>query len=336
MNNSIVDSKVHLLRAGESTSEFEILGVSIIAHLLAIPRLFSRKDLVELPGSTIQWFGHLYRHPGKMSGYQQAWIGKAFEYAVAELFNNRSEPYWSLICGGIDAALSTRVSPRVNQVSLDIERLSCVRVSRECADAEDLKREFGRFRILRDARRSIDNAARTFPGLETKVDVLFCERETEEFRRFAVMASLKVNREEFLKDDVHQDFHSFPIDLGISIETAKYRGVIFDPGVGAYVAYLPMNVKLGIYAWKNASRIVGIALAEGQKNKLIQFFQGLFRPGTPENYWVEFLAKRLQVDIKDVAQEIRRTLRRAPRERITTVPVLLGAREDAVLDLGVQ
>jgi hypothetical protein len=154
MNNGIVDSKVHLLRAGESTSEFEILGVSIIAHLLAIPRLFSRKDLVELPGSTIHWFGRLYRHPGKMSGYQQAWIGKAFEYAVAELFNNRSEPYWSLICGGIDAALSTRVSPRVNQVSLDIERLSCVRVSRECADAEDLKREFGRCRILRDARRS--------------------------------------------------------------------------------------------------------------------------------------------------------------------------------------
>ena len=85
MNNGIVDSKVHLLRAENLASEFEVLGVSILAHLLAIPRLFSKKDIVEIPSPTIQWFGRLYRHPGKISGYLQAWIGKAFEYVERAL-----------------------------------------------------------------------------------------------------------------------------------------------------------------------------------------------------------------------------------------------------------
>ncbi len=335
MDNGIVDSKVHLLRAEKLASEFEVLGVSIIAHLLAIPRLFSKKEFDRIPESTIQWFGYLYSHHEKMLGYRQAWIGKAFEYAVAELFNNHSEPYWSLICRGIDSALLTRKSSRVSAVSLDIERLSCVRVSKECVDAEDLKREFGRFRILSDARRSIENVAKKYPELETKVDVLFCERGTVEARRFAIMASLKVNRKAFLQDNVRQVFRSFPIDLGISVETEKYRAVRFEESVGVHVVYLPMDVT-EVYAWENATKIVERALIDRESNRIIRYFRSFFRPETPTYYWVDFLAKRLEVDIKDVAQEIRQRLGQAPRERLITVPVLLGTEEDAVLDLVVQ
>ena len=94
-----------------------------------------------------------------------------------------------------------------------------------------------------------------------------------------------------------------------------------------------MNVTSGVYAWENATKIVERALIEGESNRILRYFRSLFQPGTPANYWVDFLAKRLQVDLKDVAQEIHQRLHKVPRERITTVPVLLGAREDAVLDL---
>ncbi len=338
MNNGIVDSKVHLLRAKNLASEFEILGLSIFAHLSAIPGLFSKKALNGISGpKTIQQFGRLYRHPGKMTGYVQAWIGKAFEYAVAELFNNHSKPYRSLICEGIEDTLSTRISPKVRKVSLDdIERLSCIRVARECTDAEDLIGEFGRFRTLQDARRSIANAAKTFPGLENKVDVIFCEREVEVAYRFAIMASCKVNRKAFLRDNVRRDFHSFPTDLGISVETKKYLGVKFEEDLGVHVVYLPMDVVSEVYAWERATRIVEKALYEGERNRILQYFRSYFPPGTPAGYWVDFLAKRLRVDLSAVVQEIRQTLRRTPGERITTVPVLLGAEEDTVVDLVVQ
>ena len=45
------------------------------------------------------------------------------------------------------------------------------------------------------------------------------------------------------------------------------------------------------------------------------------------------LADRLQVELQYVIQDICQTLRQTPGERIVTVPVILGAEEDAVLDL---
>ena len=126
MDKGFVDSRVHFLRVEGLASEFEVLGTSILAHLMALPGLFSKK---------------------------------------------------------------------------------------ESADAEDLVSEFGRFRILWDARRSVGNAANAFPGLETKVDVIFCEMDAEPVYRFAVLASLKANREAFLRDNVRQDFDAFPLDL---------------------------------------------------------------------------------------------------------------------------
>ena len=98
---------------------------------------------------TIRGIGGLYNRRRKMSGYANAWVGKAFEYAVAELFNRRMESYYSLICKGIDSAMSKLVSGRVSRVGPNIDCLSCVRVAKECADAEDLTAEFGRFRMLR-------------------------------------------------------------------------------------------------------------------------------------------------------------------------------------------
>ena len=140
-----------------------------------------------------------------------------------------------------------------------------------CVDAEDLKREFGRFRILSDARRSIENVTKKYPELETKVDVLFCERGTVEARRFAIMASLKVNRKAFLQDNVRQVFRSFAIDLGISVEKEKYRAVRFEEGVGVHVVYLPTDVT-EVYARENATKIVERALIDRESNRIIRYF----------------------------------------------------------------
>ena len=336
MNNGIVDSEVHFLRVEGLASEFDLLGTSILAHLLALPGLFSESDAARVP-PTIQGLGLLYGQRRKMTGYSNAWIGKAFEYAVAELFNTRSEPYYSLILKGIDGALSTRVSPRVGKVSLNINWLSCVRVAKESADTEDLVSAFGRFRILHDARRGIENAAKVYPGLEHKVDVLFCEREDDPAFRFAVLASLKSNGTAFSPANVRRDFHPYPIDLGITVETSQFRGVRFSEGVP--VVHLPMDVASGIRFWETATEIVGKALLEGEKNRFLQFFRRFWPTADKRYSWVGFLANRLQADIGGVVQEIRQTLHQTPGERIVTVPVILGAEKyevkDAVLDLAV-
>ena len=329
----ISDSEVHFTGIANFASEFDLLGSSIYAHLSALPGLFARQDILAV-APTIQGLGLLFNRPRKIAGYRSAWIGKAFEYAVADLFNHRREPYYSLVCQGIDSAMSVLVSDKVARVGLDINGLSSVRVARECADAEDLVAEFGRYRILRKASSTLGYAARMFPGLEDKVDVIFCEREVDPPRRFAVTASLKISRQRLVQDNVRRDFQTYPIDLAVTIETPKYRGVMFDEDLGVFVLYMPLRVDAGAYAWENATRVVDKALVEGGKNALLQYFKSFFRPDTPERYWVEFLADRLQMNIGTVVQEIRHILRGAPAERIVTVPVLLGAEQDAVLDLG--
>ena len=333
MDNGFVDSRVHFLRVEGLASEFEVLGTSILAHLMALPGLFSKKAVVTIP-PTIQGLGLLFSKPRKMAGFSNAWIGKAFEYAIAELFNSRSEPYYSLVRQGIERALEMRVSPKVEKVRLDIDRLSCIRVAWDSADAEDLVKVFGRFKTLEDARRSIHGAANKFLGLEYKIDVIFCDREAEiDHQQYVVSASLKVNRTAFLRDNVRQDFRIFPLDLGITVETPRYKGVRVYEELEVPVAHLPMEVSSGVHVWRMTTEIVKQALIEGEKNALLWFFKKFFKQNTPENYWVEFLADRLQVELQYVIQDIRQTLHQTPGERIVTVPVILGSDEDAVLEL---
>ena len=333
MNDGFVNSKVHFLRVEGLASEFELLGTSILAHLSALPGLFSPKDSIGV-APTIQGFGFLFSKPKKMAGFSYKWVGKAFEYAVADLFNHQSEPYYSLIRQGIESALKTLVSPKVGKVSLDIDRLSCIRVAKESADAEDLVRAFGGFRLLQNASLTIGYAATKWPGLEEKVDVIFCEKDAEPVYRFAVLANLKSNREAFSQDDkVHGDFVTFPLDLGITVETPKYKGVSAYHKLGVPVVHLPMEVSSGLHVWRMATEIVKQALIEGEKSTFLWFFKKFFKLDTPENYWVEFLADRLQVDLPYVIQEVRQTLHQTLGERVVTVPVILGAEEDAVLEL---
>ena len=325
--------RVHFLRVEGLVSEYELLGTSILAHLSALPDRFSKSDASRV-SPTIQGLGLLYGQRRKMAGFSNAWIGKAFEYAVADLFNHQSEPYYSLIRQGIESALKTLVSPKVGKVSLDIDRLSCIRVAKESADTENLVSAFGGFRLLQNASLTIESAARKWPGLEDKVDVIFCEKDMEPVYRFAVLASLKSNREAFSQDDrVRQDFVTFPLDLGITVETPKYRGVSVYQGLGAPVVHLSMEISSGLHVWGMATEIVKQALLEGEKNALLWYFKKLFKQNTPENFWVEFLAGRLQVELPYVIQDIRQTLYQTLGERIVTVPVILGAEEDAVLEL---
>jgi hypothetical protein len=270
-----------------------------------------------------------------MQGFKQAWIGKAFEYAVEELFNTRAEPYWALMTKATEDARSSRVSSRVTSVRLpDIARLSCIRVCKESPDAEDLRSAFGRFRILDDARCSIENAAQTFRGLERKVDLLFCDRESEERPQFALMASLKVNPGAFRQLDVCQDFHKYPIDFAISVANEKHQGVEFDETLDVHVANLPiMDVPAGVVFWEHATMTVDKTLMEGERSRIIRFFRILFPRSSPASWWVDFLSARLEADIEEVVQDIRCRLKQTPGERVVTRPVLRGAEEDAVLDL---
>ena len=333
MDNGFVDSRVHFLRVEGLASEFEVLGTSILARLSALPGLFSPKDSIGI-APTIQGFGFLFSKPKKMDGFSYKWVGKAFEYAVADLFNHQSEPYYSLIRQGIENALKTLVSPKVGKVSLDIDRLSCIRVAKESADTEDLVRAFGGFRLLQNASLTIGYTATKWPGLEDKVDVIFCEKDIEPVYRFAILANLKSNREAFSQDDkVHRDFVTYPLDLGITVETPKYKGVSIYQALRVPVVHLPVEVSSGVHVWGMATEIVKQALIEGEKNALLWFFKKFFKQNTPENYWVEFLAERLQVELQYVIQDIRQTLRQTLGERIVTVPVILGAKEDAVLEL---
>ena len=334
MLSGIVNSEVHLLRV---EPEFDLLGTSIYAHLSALPGLFSKPNLALLgPLPTIRGIGGLYNRRRKMSGYANAWVGKAFEYAVAELFNRRMESYYSLICEGIDSAMSKLVSGRVGRIGPDIDCLSCVRVAKECANAEDLTAEFGRFRLLRDARRGLENAVHKYSGLKDKVDLVFCERKPELTYRFAVLTSLKIGRRWLVQDNVRRDFRAYPIDLAVTIETPRYRGVMFDKELGVYVVYLPLEVPSGVYAWERATTIVETALREGDKNAILRVLRKWFLPNTPEYHWTQFLADRLDVDIRYVVQEIRQTLPQPPRERTGTFPVLLGPEKDIVVDMGVD
>ena len=244
--SGIFDSEIHFVRVANFASEFDLLGTSIYAHLAALPSVFSRRDLRSTQ-PTLRGIGRLYRNPRKMTGYANALVGKAFEYAVADLFNNLMEPYYSLICQGIDSAVSTHVSDRVTRAGIDVNGLSCVRVAKECSDAEAMLAEFGRFRMLRDARRSLENAARSYPGLEDKVDVIFCERYADPAYRFAVLTSLKSNPDALAPSNAGQDFQTYPLDLAITIETARRREVRFIPALGASVVHLPLNVDAGVY-----------------------------------------------------------------------------------------
>lgn len=335
MDAGIVDSDVQLIQSPKFASEFDVLGMAIQAHLLALRfgGFIRRSDLEGLARHTIRMYGHLYSaNSRRMIGYRQAWVGKAFEYAVTELANRRSEPYWTLIRAGIDQAVCTNKGSRVRTVDIDIDRLTCIRVCKECADVGDLIQEFRAFRILRDARVSLEGAAQRFPGLEEKVDVLFCERD-QEGPRFAVTASLKVNREAFLSDRVRRDFQQFPLDLGITVETPRYREVRFDAEVGAHIVHLPMHMNKEIDAWEITTTIVEQALLEGERAPLVRWVIRFFRSDTPGHFWLNFLADRLEVEMDNLLDEIKETLSESPLIRSAVVPVLLGPREDAVLDL---
>ena len=163
--------------------------------------------------------------------------------------------------------------------------------------------------------------------MEDKVDIIFCERKPELTYRFAVLTSLKIGRRWLVQDNVRRDFRAYPIDLAVTIETPRYRGVMFDKELGVYVVYLPLEVPAGVYAWERATTIAETALREGDKNTILRVLRKWFLPNTPEYHWTQFLADRLDVDLRYVVQEIRQMLPQPPRERTETIPGSSWARK---------
>ena len=317
---------------GHAASEFDLPGMSIYAHLTALPGLFSRQGILGVP-PTLQGIGSLYTKSCKGAGYRNAWISKVLEYAAADLFNHHVEPYRSLICQGVECAMSFLAPHRVNRLNFDFSDLSCVRVASECAPAEHVTAGFGRFRLLRDPGRTLRYGARIYPGLEDKVDVIFWEREADPACRFAATASFGISQRRLVQDNVRGDFRTYPLDLAVTIETPEHRGVIFDEYLGLVVVYLPLRADAGVCAWENGTRIVNRTLVDGEKDGLSRYFASFFKPDAPERFWVDFLANRLQMSLASVALEICQVLHGMPAERIVPVPVLCGLEQDAVLDL---
>ena len=125
--------------------------------------------------------------------------------------------------------------------------------------------------------------------MKNKVDIIFCERKADLPYRFAVLASLKIGRRWLVQDNVRQDFQAYPIDLAVTIETPRYRGVMFDKKLGVYVVYLPSKSLQASTLGERATSIVQTALREGDKNAILRFFRKYFYPipqnTTGLNYW---------------------------------------------------
>jgi hypothetical protein len=328
MEDNIQNSTIYLISTKDISNPYKVLGTAILSHLLAIfyGGILSQINRSVLNIETIHSYGLLYSNSKKNKGYRNAWIGKAFEYAVAELFNNKQEPYYSLIRLGIEQAIS--INNR--QTRIDLDNLSCVLVAKESDNTKNLIQEFGRYRTLKDARYSLQGVANKYQYFESKVDAIFCENNSSE-KKFAITCSFKSNRVDFQKDSTIKDFQSLPLDIGITSESPQRKGVRFVENLNAFIIYLPIDITPEISAWNNATRIVEQALLEGQRNSFLKFFQGLFKSGTPENYWIDFLSSRLNNKIEYVVEEMQTQLN--GEERKIIVPTMFGSQKDASLDL---
>jgi hypothetical protein len=332
VTNNITQSQVYLISSNNYSNHYEVLGSAILSHLLAIfyGGVISQTAQNVLNSRTIHSYGILYANIRNINGYRYAWMGKAFEYAVAELFNSKKEPYYSLILEGIEKSIDERINSNIRKTEINIDKINCVLVCKENENTGKLVEEFGNFRTLRDARCSLRGVAGRYKYFEHKVDAIFCQEDSSS-RNFAVTSSLKVNRASLNNSPAINDFRSLPLDIAITLESPRFRGVKFYENLGVFVIHLPMNIEREIAAWNNAMTIVERALLEGERNGLLRFFEGFFKSGTPENHWIGFLANRIHFEIDDVISEVRSMVNEKERKIIT--PTMFGLREDASLDL---
>lgn len=331
MSQGIVDTCVLVVHPKALAPEFDILGISILSHLIALPQLFSKEEIIYEP--TIRFYGQLLSRPNRRLGFLYGWVGKAFEYAVAELFNSKQEPHYSLIYHAIKSTLDKKISGHVSKISIDIDNLICVRVAKECPNALKLKEDFGHIRLLERANTTIKRITEIYPDLEKKVDVVFCDKDYKARKRFGILASLKVTRERLFDHDSCEAFENNPLHFAISVAAGEFEGVKYDPRIGCDVVYLSLNAAPAHYSWVRATKIVDQALIEGNRNALIRYFVALFKPDDVANAWVEILANNLQTDIRELIQIVREKINLPPLERFITVPVLAGAEADATVDL---
>jgi hypothetical protein len=225
MSQIFVDAPARLISAVSSVEaeEFEFLGISVLAHLRALihGNIFAQLDLGDLKHQTLKSLGHLYNKPKILDTFKHKMVGKAFEYAIADLFQRRKNPYYAVICEAIDIVISKKKKPAARAVTLgNMEDLSYVRVACEAVDAANLS-DFDSFKIVQQANLGIGGAIRKYPSLREKVDSIFCDRHTgEPHRRFAVLASLKTNPNDFWPSKFRVDCS---VDIGVTISTSSFK-----------------------------------------------------------------------------------------------------------------
>lgn len=329
MPSSVVtDTEVQLIRTPNVTDPYSAIGISIYALLQALCRGgVLRQKMDTMRDQSIRSYG-LAMKP-RMPYYRNSWFGKAFEYAVVEVFNGRRGGFWEIICNCIDQArVSLAGSAKITD--FDVENAECARVSSETRDSREMLGKLGHFKCLRDARTRIDTVAREMSGLEHKVDLLFYEPEAT-MPRFGIMAQVKSSRRALLTETSKRAFREFPLDIAITMETKRIKRVRFEDSLGVYVAHLPMQLDEATNAWNTATEIVTEALEQGDRSRLLRKFLAWFKPGTPACYWVEFLAERLEIDIHYVIDEIENDVQSEHRELY--VPTIGDVELDTSLDL---
>ena len=190
----IVDAPVHLVKAGDN-EERVILGVFLLAHLKSLLSgcAFWRKIVEKISHLSLQTLGAIYTEE-----HESTLVGKAFEIAIAELFQRQHGHCRRAIIEGLEIAVKKRKSPRVKLVCLgDPSQLACVHVAWPEGDRNRLT-DVESFKLITKATWGIGYAMSEIPRLAKKVDAIFCDRNSQEpHKRFAVLASLKTNPDAF-------------------------------------------------------------------------------------------------------------------------------------------
>ena len=338
----ITNTSAHLIKATANEVErrkFDFLGVSLLAHRRAIAygSVIKANMLAEMQQPlTLKRIGITYR--AHADTYLEKMAGKALEYAVADLFQRREEPYYTLICDGIYHAITNKKSANVRRTSLgEIDRVQGVHVAQESRDTKRLL-DFYRWRVLEQANLSIGGATKKFSRFSQRVDALFCDPEpTNPSQCFALLASIKKNPNDFWPSK-HDD--TIPIDLAITIATDGDEYADWRAQLRAAVVYLNMHVDQHIYAWENVTKIMDKALRNLEERNYLKAIASLFFPigsfflgEEPLDHWVRFLGKRLEKPTEEVLEDIEAELKWTHTERTAILPTMGGPKTDFVLDI---
>jgi hypothetical protein len=328
MEALITEAPVHLIQANEE-DEYKFLGVCLWAHLQCLlhASIFNAEVMSHRP-LTLKYLSNVFD-----PNYEARILGKAFEYAVAELFNRKMEPCWSKIHDGLQIAIQKLVRKKVAQKSLgDSDQILCVRVAIDVRGVERLT-DLQSFKLIQKANTGIGGALRNDDTVRRKVDAVFCERHSDQpHDRFGALASFKSNPEDFWPGK----FAYNEIDIGITLSTHDFKDVaMWRDDISRPVVYLEMCIDPRIHGWKSASHLVFSALQTGERRRFFDRISRLWYAligREPFDKWIDFLAYELETELPELVEKVEKQLSGKPAQRTILVPTIGAGVVDYCID----